>query len=133
MVAGVHGNTWRSLFCSPRFTPKLIHLCLSPFVVRFTPQDMQEVHTMLVLTRRISEKLIIGENVEITIVRIDGGQVRIGINAPKDVPIRRAELAELSESEKIKARKPPLAAKKKRDEITSPISMPVLNPFMTFG
>lgn len=131
MVAGVHGNTRLPLFRSPRFTPKLIHLCLSPFVVRFTPQDMQEVHTMLVLTRRISEKLIIGENVEITIVRIDGGQVRIGINAPKDVPIRRAELAELSESEKTKARKPVPSAKKPKEDM--PMPMPVLNPFMNFA
>jgi carbon storage regulator len=86
---------------------------------------------MLVLTRRISEKLIIGENVEITIVRIDGGQVRIGINAPKDVPIRRAELAEFSESEKTKARKPAPAAKKSKEDM--PMPMPVLNPFMNFA
>lgn len=82
---------------------------------------------MLVLTRRISEKLIIGENVEITIVRIDGGQVRIGINAPKDVPIRRAELAELPEAEKTKARKPAPLSKKVKDE------MPVINPYMHFA
>ena len=86
---------------------------------------------MLVLTRRISEKLIIGENVEITIVRIDGGQVRIGINAPKDVPIRRAELAELSESEKTNARKPKTPAKKPKDE--QPMPMPLPNPFMSFA
>ena len=47
---------------------------------------------MLVLTRRISEQLVIGENVVITIVRVDGGQVRIGIEAPAEVPIYRHEI-----------------------------------------
>ena len=47
---------------------------------------------MLVLTRRTSEKLVIGDNIVITIVRIDGGQVRVGIEAPREVSVRRAEL-----------------------------------------
>jgi carbon storage regulator CsrA len=52
----------------------------------------QEAAIMLVLTRRISEQLVIGENVVITIVRVDGGQVRIGIEAPREISVRRAEL-----------------------------------------
>ena len=47
---------------------------------------------MLVLTRRISEQLIIDENIVITIVRIDGGQVRVGIEAPRNIAVKRAEL-----------------------------------------
>ena len=49
---------------------------------------------MLVLTRRESEKIIIGGDIEITLVKVEGNKVRIGINAPKDLPIHRAELLE---------------------------------------
>ena len=51
---------------------------------------------MLVLTRRISEQLIIGENIVITIVRIDGGQVRVGIDAPREITVKRSELTTTS-------------------------------------
>jgi carbon storage regulator len=47
---------------------------------------------MLVLTRRAGEAIKIGEDVEVTIHGIDRGQVRIGIDAPKDVNIARTEL-----------------------------------------
>ena len=56
----------------------------------------QEAANMLVLTRRISEQFMIGENVVITIVRVDGGQVRIGIEAPREISVRRAELTNKS-------------------------------------
>lgn len=46
---------------------------------------------MLVLSRRISETLKIGEHITITILGIKGGQVRIGIAAPVEIPIRRQE------------------------------------------
>ena len=49
---------------------------------------------MLALTRRVSEKFIIGNNIVITIVRVEGGQVRVGIDAPRDVSIVRDEIAE---------------------------------------
>ncbi len=49
---------------------------------------------MLVLTRRESEKICVGNMITITVVRIDGDKVRIGIDAPADVPIDRAEIAE---------------------------------------
>ena len=48
---------------------------------------------MLVLTRKLNEKLIIGSNIVITIVRIDGLQVRIGIEAPREVTVLREEIA----------------------------------------
>ncbi|MGU9956437.1 MAG: carbon storage regulator CsrA [Arenicellales bacterium WSBS_2016_MAG_OTU3] len=47
---------------------------------------------MLVLTRRISESLMIGEEVKVTVLGIDGDQVRIGIKAPKDIPVHREEI-----------------------------------------
>lgn len=49
---------------------------------------------MLVLSRKISESLIIGHNITITILDIGRGQVRIGIDAPKDINIVRSELIE---------------------------------------
>ncbi|MEM9827398.1 MAG: carbon storage regulator [Planctomycetota bacterium] len=47
---------------------------------------------MLVLTRKTDEAIYIGDNIKITLVRIKGGSVRIGIDAPEDVQIKRAEL-----------------------------------------
>jgi carbon storage regulator len=47
---------------------------------------------MLVLTRKLMEKLYIGDNVCVTVVRLEGGQVRLGIDAPRDVAVVRAEL-----------------------------------------
>lgn len=47
---------------------------------------------MLILSRRIGEKLIIGENVTVTILAVKGNQVRIGIDAPRDVRVDREEV-----------------------------------------
>ena len=47
---------------------------------------------MLVLSRKEGESIIINENITIVVTRIQGGKVRIGIEAPKDVPVRRQEL-----------------------------------------
>jgi carbon storage regulator len=47
---------------------------------------------MLILTRRIGETLIIGDNVNITVLGVKGNQVRLGINAPKDVSVHREEI-----------------------------------------
>jgi carbon storage regulator len=47
---------------------------------------------MLVLSRRKDESIILGDDILITIVRIDKGNVRIGITAPKEVPIHRKEI-----------------------------------------
>ncbi len=47
---------------------------------------------MLVLTRKLMEKLYIGDNICVTVVRLEGGQVRLGIEAPLEVAVVRAEL-----------------------------------------
>lgn len=47
---------------------------------------------MLALSRKINESIIIGNDIEITILEVKGDQVKLGINAPKSVPIYRKEL-----------------------------------------
>ena len=47
---------------------------------------------MLILTRRVGETLMVGDEVSVTVLGVKGNQVRIGINAPKDVSVHREEL-----------------------------------------
>lgn len=47
---------------------------------------------MLVLTRKIGETLMIGDNIKLTVVGVKSGQVRLGIDAPKEIQIQREEL-----------------------------------------
>jgi carbon storage regulator len=49
---------------------------------------------MLILTRRVGETVMIGDNVTVTIVGVRGTQIRIGVNAPKDVTVHRKEIYE---------------------------------------
>jgi carbon storage regulator len=47
---------------------------------------------MLVLTRKEGEQILIGDRITVTVVRIQGGGVRIGVEAPPEVPVMRSEL-----------------------------------------
>jgi carbon storage regulator len=55
---------------------------------------------MLILTRRVGESLMIGDNVNVTVLGIRGNQVRIGVDAPKDVAVHREEIYERIQQEK---------------------------------
>ena len=49
---------------------------------------------MLILTRKVNETLMVGDDVSVTVLGIKGGQIRIGINAPRDIPVHRQEVYE---------------------------------------
>lgn len=55
---------------------------------------------MLILTRRVGETLIIGDDVSVTVLGVRGSQVRLGVNAPKDVSVHREEIYERIKKER---------------------------------
>ena len=55
---------------------------------------------MLILTRRPNETLMIGSEITVTVLGVKGNQVRIGVNAPKNVPVHREEIFERINHEK---------------------------------
>ncbi|MDE0251069.1 MAG: carbon storage regulator CsrA [Gammaproteobacteria bacterium] len=55
---------------------------------------------MLILTRRVGETLMIGDDVTVTVLGVKGNQVRIGVNAPRDVAVHREEIFERIRQEK---------------------------------
>ena len=61
-------------------------------MIRFFAILIERGKNLLVLSRRRDQTLVIGDNVEVTVLEIKGGQVRLGINAPKAVPVHRGEI-----------------------------------------
>ena len=59
---------------------------------------------MLILTRRVGETVVIGDNITVAIIGVKGNQIRIGINAPKDVTVHREEIYERIRHEQLPER-----------------------------
>jgi carbon storage regulator len=58
---------------------------------------------MLILTRRVGESLMIGDDVTITVLGVKGNQVRIEVNAPKSIAVHREEIYKKIQQEKVQA------------------------------
>ncbi|MGQ0656687.1 MAG: carbon storage regulator CsrA [Chromatiales bacterium] len=62
---------------------------------------------MLILTRRVGESLMIGDDVSVTVLGVKGNQVRLGVNAPKTVAVHREEIYQRIQQEKAEGRSRP--------------------------
>ena len=58
---------------------------------------------MLVLTRKVEESITIGNNITVTVFEIKGNQIKLGISAPKNIPVNRTEVYESIMKENIRA------------------------------
>lgn len=70
---------------------------------------------MLILTRRVGESLVIGDDVTVTVLGVNGNQVRVGVQAPKQIPVHREEVYQRIKSELP----PPSRQEESRDQSVS--------------
>jgi len=75
---------------------------------------------MLILTRRVGETVVIGDEVTVTVLGVKGNQVRIGVNAPKDVAVHREEIYQRIKNESAGGAAPPADAEAGASEVTTP-------------
>lgn len=59
---------------------------------------------MLILTRRVGETIMIGEDITVTVLGVKGNQVRVGVNAPRDVDVHREEIYQRIQAEESQRR-----------------------------
>jgi carbon storage regulator len=78
---------------------------MSAFFVKYSKTSRQKELKMLVLSRQKDESIMIGDDVEITIVDVRGDKVRLGIAAPKEIPVHRKEVYEAIQREKSEQKK----------------------------
>ena len=65
---------------------------------------------MLVLSRKLNETILIGENIRVTILGVDGDKIKIGVDAPRDVKVFREELIEATKSTNKQALSAPIVS-----------------------
>ena len=78
--------------CASGTSPSDDRTTLNPTTLNPTTLNPREEHAMLLLTRKNTESILIGERIQIRILKIRGSSIQIGIDAPPHIPIRRSEL-----------------------------------------
>ncbi len=75
-------------------------------MIRRVAPDLFGVHPLLILTRRVGEALKIGDDITVAVLGVKGLQVRIGVDAPRDVKVHREEIYDKIQAEMQRGRRP---------------------------